>query len=127
MIKHKGILRERCGAINACVPVAGEYYESATGIVVIVPLILLLNFDGCRAFFLIDEFPAGGDVTRQMDGYLVCPATLPVDGYALVLEQIRQSPLYGCVVVDDVALLGPDECADTRPGYDDLPLAGLEP
>ena len=88
MVKHKGVNRESCGAVDAGVSVTSEYHKSAAWVIVIVPLVLLLNFDGCR-MFLIYELSAGGNVARQMNRNLVCSAALPVDSYAIVLEQIR--------------------------------------
>jgi hypothetical protein len=62
-----------------------------------------------------------------MNGDFICTAAFPVNGNALILEEIRQPSFYRSAVSDDIALVGSNECSDLRPRYDDFALTGLEP
>jgi hypothetical protein len=62
-----------------------------------------------------------------MHGYFVGVPALPVDGYALVLEQVWKPALDRGVVVEDLALLGANERTNPSPWDNDFALARLEP
>jgi hypothetical protein len=62
-----------------------------------------------------------------MDRDLVCTTTWPVDGNALVLEQVRESPLYRRMVVNYVTLLRANKRTNVCPRDDDLSLSSFKP